>query len=133
MSGGAYTWPGLVKKPTKRVIIAGSRDYKGGIDGVAAAVKASGFDIEVVLSGCARGVDRCGEQWAARHGIAIETYPANWDKHGRGAGPIRNGKMAEKADALIALWNGESPGTRDMIERMADKPTLVFWDVTWTR
>ena len=126
-----YTYPDLKPHSTKRVIIAGSRDYSGGIDGVAAAVKASGFDIEVVLSGCARGVDRCGEQWAARHGIAIETYPAKWEKYGRGAGPKRNAQMSEKADALIALWDGESPGTRDVIERMADKPTLVYWDVKW--
>jgi len=104
-----YTWPGLTKKPTKRVIIAGSRDYKGGIDGVAEAVKASAFDIEVVLSGCARGVDRCGEQWAARHGIAVETHFAKWDKHGRGAGSKRVSSRGSRGiKTLTTLTNQNS-------------------------
>jgi len=43
-------------------------------------------------------------------------YPADWNRHGRAAGPIRNEKMAEVSDALIAFLDGKSRGTRSMIE-----------------
>lgn len=38
-------------------------------------------------------------------------------KHGRAAGPIRNQQMAERADALVAVWDGASRGTGDMLRR----------------
>ena len=43
-------------------------------------------------------------------------YPADWERHGRAAGPIRNEEMAEVSDALIAFWDGKSRGTKSMIE-----------------
>lgn len=114
-----------------RVIIAGSRSYPGGYEGVARAVKASGFEIATVISGVARGADLDGERWAYEYGVPVERYPADWDKYGRKAGPIRNQQMADVADALIALWDGKSRGTRDMIERMAKKPTIIYWESKW--
>lgn len=114
-----------------RVIIAGSRGYRGGTDGVARAVAASGLTIGTVISGCARGADAAGEWWANENRIPVEFYSADWKAHGRGAGIVRNQKMADAADALIALWDGYSKGTRDMIERMADKPTCVYWEGGW--
>ena len=125
------------KRPTKRVIIAGSRKYRGGIEGVTAAVKASGFDIEVVLYGGATGADRAGKWWAEMNDCAVETFevtPRDWKKYGKGAGMRRNAMMAKHADALIALWDGASPGTRDMIERMheRDKPVCIYWEGRWS-
>ena len=114
-----------------RVIIAGSRSYPGGYEGVHRAVMASGFLVATVISGVARGADLEGERWARSHGLPIEYYPANWKKHGKKAGMIRNQQMADVADALIALWDGKSRGTRDMIERMAKKPTIIYWESKW--
>jgi hypothetical protein len=97
-----------------RVIVAGSR----GIDdygAVARAMADSGLDVKVVLSGRARGVDRLGERWAQEHGAAIELYPADWARHGRAAGMIRNAQMVGSADALVALWDGSSRGTGHVI------------------
>lgn len=74
------------------------------------------WEITVVLSGGARGIDKMGEDWAVQHGLPIDIYPALWNKHGKAAGPIRNARMAENADALVAFWDGESRGTRNMIE-----------------
>lgn len=108
-----------------RTIIAGSR----GIDvlGVVGdAVEASDIQISVVLSGTARGVDRLGEAWAALEGIEVERYPANWDLHGRAAGYRRNEVMAKKADALIAVWDGESRGTKHMIDLAREQGLKVF-------
>ena len=99
-----------------RTIIAGSR----GITDLAAveqALRECGWWPTAVLSGMARGVDKLGEQWAGLYGIPVERYPADWDgPAGRGAGHARNALMAERAEALVALWDGESPGTRHMIE-----------------
>ena len=43
-------------------------------------------------------------------------HPADWNRLGRAAGPIRNEEMAEVSDALIAFWDGKSRGTKSMIE-----------------
>jgi hypothetical protein len=43
-------------------------------------------------------------------------FPADWKTHGKAAGPIRNRQMAKNAEALIALWDGNSRGTKNMIE-----------------
>lgn len=101
-----------------RVIIAGSR---GVADPVALeqAIAASGFRITCVVSGGARGADALGEAWAWRNGVSLSIMPAEWDKRGKRAGLIRNEEMAKYAEALIALWDGQSPGTRHMIETAA--------------
>jgi hypothetical protein len=74
-----------------------------------------GWKPTVVLSGTARGADTLGEQWAKRNNIPVERYPADWDTHGKRAGFLRNWRMARKGDALIALWDGLSRGTEQMI------------------
>ena len=71
--------------------------------------------IEIVSSG-ARGADALGEQWAADHGLPVKRFPAQWERHGRRAGPLRNGQMAEYATHLVAFWDGKSRGTKNMIE-----------------
>lgn len=98
-----------------RVIIAGSRGIENN-QHIWDAVKASGFVITTVLSGHApQGADVHGEVWAVSNNIPLELHPARWSAHRRAAGMIRNRKMAENADALIAVWDGKSPGTKDMI------------------
>jgi hypothetical protein len=72
-------------------------------------------DITEVVSGCAKGADTFGEEWARRMSIPVMHFPANWELYGRAAGPIRNREMATHADALLAVWDGQSPGTKDMI------------------
>ena len=97
-----------------KTIIAGSRE---GItkEQVYKTIKDSEFDISAVLCGEARGVDAYGKQWALEKGIEVISYPADWDKYGKAAGPIRNKLMAENAEALIAVWDGYSRGTSHMI------------------
>ncbi|MBO5996325.1 MAG: DUF2493 domain-containing protein, partial [Acetobacter sp.] len=70
----------------------------------------------IIVSGHAPGADTLGEKFAADHNLQCELHPADWNRHGRAAGPIRNEKMAEVSDALIAFWDGKSRGTRSMIE-----------------
>jgi hypothetical protein len=113
-----------------KVIIAGSRsisDYSL----VLSAVKNGPFgkDLTIVVSGRARGVDSLGERYAQDFDKLLATFPADWNTHGMKAGYLRNVQMAEYADALIAVWNGESKGTRHMIEQMflRKKPVYVVF------
>lgn len=113
-----------------RVIIAGSRSIKHGWL-VSLAIKQArqqGIDPTEVVSGGAKGVDTLAEQWAARHNIPCQVMLADWDKYGRGAGMIRNRLMSERAEALIAVWDGKSTGTEHMIQLMqsANKPVFVL-------
>lgn len=83
---------------------------------------------EVVNGGC-WGVDMAGVTWAERYSILIKTFPPDWTRYGKSAGPIRNEQMAEYADALLAIWDGESKGTFDMIKK-ADKHGLEMLVIT---
>lgn len=97
-----------------KTIIAGSRTIRS-YSVVDTAVKLSGFRITEVVSGAARGVDILGEQWAARHGVPCRVFEADWNRWGKRAGYLRNVEMGEYAEALIAVWDGISPGTKHMI------------------
>lgn len=82
----------------------------------------------IIVSGNARGADSLGEKYAKDEGFDLEIYPAQWKKLGKQAGFRRNEQMAEVADALIAFWDGESHGTKHMIDIMTNKglPTKVI-------
>jgi hypothetical protein len=79
-----------------------------------------------IVSGGAQGVDFCGEMLAKRSGLPLTVFPANWNEHGRSAGIIRNKEMAKYADALIAVWDGESRGTANMIDEMTKLNKLIY-------
>jgi hypothetical protein len=79
-----------------------------------------------VVSGCARGVDRNGEAYAAKHGIPVALFPADWANLGKKAGMVRNCEMADYADALIAIWDGKSSGTKHMIDTAKSKGLKVY-------
>ena len=70
----------------------------------------------VILCGMARGVDMMGKAWAEERGLEVEEWPAEWHRFGRRAGYLRNRAMAENADALVAVWDGKSRGTDNMME-----------------
>ena len=108
-----------------RVILAGSRSFRDP-KVMADAVSASGFDVTSVLSGTARGADRLGENWAFVNNVPMARYPADWNRHGKSAGVLRNKEMAENADALIALWDGESRGTAHMIKHALARGLAVY-------
>ena len=79
----------------------------------------------VVISGTARGTDQLGERYARERGFQLRRFPADWDRDGKKAGPIRNAKMADNADALIAFWDGQSRGTKNMIETAKRKGLAI--------
>jgi hypothetical protein len=108
-----------------RVIVAGSRNISN-YEIVRHAIEDSDFDITEIVSGTAKGVDRLGEHYARLWNIPIKQFPADWDKYGKKAGIIRNHQMGRYADALIAVWDGKSKGTFDMIQFMSKLHKPVY-------
>src|SRR5665213_2705728 len=108
-----------------RVIIAGSRcllDFSV----VEAAIKNSEFKITEVVSGMCTGPDLLGERWAAIYNVPVIRFPADWNRYGRAAGPIRNKQMADHAQALIACYDGVSRGTASMIKLAREKNLKIY-------
>ncbi|MBW6491881.1 MAG: DUF2493 domain-containing protein [Lentimicrobium sp.] len=69
-----------------------------------------------IISGGAAGTDKLAERFASEMKIPITVYRADWQKHGRKAGMLRNAEMLENCTHVIAFWDGKSPGTANMIE-----------------
>ena len=98
-----------------KTIIAGTRTYQP------TAADAAWLDhnrhrITEVVCGNARGPDTFGRQWAYGHRIPVTIFAADWDGKGRMAGYLRNSEMARYADVLVAFWDGQSFGTKHMIQ-----------------
>lgn len=106
------------------VIVAGSRTITD-VGRVLDLVEGAGFVITGIISGCAPGVDTAVvmKPWAC----PVLKMPADW-KRGPSAGYRRNAEMEKVGEALIAIWDGESRGTRHMISLMeaSGKPYVVF-------
>lgn len=97
-----------------RVLVCGGRDYN---DCVRVGLQLRMLKATQVIEGGATGADYCAAHWAAKAGIPVETYPADWKTHGKAAGPIRNQQMIDegKPDVVIAFPGGR--GTADMVRR----------------
>lgn len=82
----------------------------------------------VIVSGHATGADSLGERYAAERGYKVELFPADWNAYGKSAGIRRNKQMAEIANALIAFWDGQSRGTKNMIDEASARhlPTKII-------
>lgn len=111
-----------------KTVVAGSRNLTDK-DLVFGCIEKSKVAITELVSGGAKGVDLLGEAYALEKDIQVIPFWADWRKHGKAAGPIRNKEMAEYADCAIVIWDGESAGARNMIENMRSLgKRLVLWN-----
>jgi hypothetical protein len=100
-----------------KVIVAGSRgfnDYEL-LNTKLNKLLINKTDIEIV-SGEAKGADTLGEKYAKEHNHQIKKFPANWSEYGKRAGYIRNEEMAKYGDACVVFWDGQSKGSKHMID-----------------
>ncbi|MGL5316725.1 MAG: DUF2493 domain-containing protein [Peptostreptococcaceae bacterium] len=105
-----------VKKGLK-VIVAGSRgieDYQY----VRSILDKIITEDDEIVSGMAKGIDSLAVRYAKEKGKKLHEFPADWGKHGKRAGYLRNEEMGKFADTLVAIWDGESKGTGHMIDIM---------------
>lgn len=113
-----------------RVLVCGSRTYKDeqtifkDLDDLYEATE--GVRVEfVVIEGCAPGADSIAGDWAvqmADKGVLHMMFPAQWDRYGKAAGPIRNGEMLREGQPNVVLAYTDKPlaesrGTADMVQR----------------
>jgi len=75
------------------------------------AVHASG-GVTVIISGCAPGADTLALEWPEARGIQVARFPADWNTHGRAAGPIRNQQMLDegKPELVVSFLGGRRTG-----------------------
>lgn len=110
-----------------RLIIAGSRTIHLSEDQICAMLNAANIEeVTEVVCGMAFGIDTSGKEWADNYSIPVAPFPANWDKYGKAAGHIRNAEMAQHADALLLIWDGESKGSSNMKYKMIQLGKPVY-------
>lgn len=103
-----------------RVLVCGGRDYSDWhtLAGVLHQIhRDAPHDTLTIIQGGARGADAMAREWCEAYKVAYINYPADWDKHGRGAGPIRNRRMLEdgRPDLVLAFPGGA--GTANMVKQ----------------
>jgi hypothetical protein len=113
-----------------KLIVAGSRTVSLNYHLIAGAITffTGNKTITELVSGGAKGVDsavpeflemdRLDEYPLFNNPPEFKEFPADWDQYGKAAGPIRNKQMAEYADALLLIWDGESKGSANMKKEM---------------
>ena len=100
-----------------KILVSGSRNFTNKAF-MKIAILALG-NVDCIVQGEARGADRCAKEIARELGIECRSYPAQWKKYGRSAGPLRNQEMLDKEhpDLVVAFPLPGSIGTWDMVER----------------
>lgn len=107
----------------RRVAIIGSRDTKKWALPIAKMIVGQVYTLAtepdgcVLVSGGAAGVDSLAEQAGKFFGMKMIIIVPNWDKHGKRAAFLRNQRVAETCDHMIAWWDGKSRGTVDAVRR----------------
>ncbi len=115
-----------------KLIVAGGRDFNN-MELLTNSINYLAFntykelDISIV-SGMARGADALGYSFAVSHNVKKYPFPADWNQYGKGAGFIRNKQMGDFADGLLLFWDGESKGSKHMLEYMRSltKPVHII-------
>lgn len=129
-----------------RVIVTGSRAWSdrdviwASLDYIAEAARASGISV-IVAHGCASGADQLADEWVTARKrmdwpVLAERFPADWIRHGKRAGMVRNRAMVQPgADVCLAfILDGSKGATHcanlaeahdirtQRIERWSDSP-----------
>ena len=107
-----------------RVLVCGSRHFT---DYDLLEKVLDEYDITVVIEGEARGADTLARTYAERRGLDVCAFPAQWDKHKKAAGPIRNTQMLVEGlpEIVIAFLAKDSRGTQNMIDQARKKGIKV--------
>lgn len=73
-------------------------------------------NVSEIVSGGAKGVDLCAREYALKNGIKLTEFLPEYNKFGKNAPLMRNIKIIDYADFVIAFWDGKSKGTHFVIE-----------------
>jgi len=115
------------------VAIVGSRSLEGRRSDVRDAIFRSPWlaegepsGVDTIISGGADGVDTYAEQVADELALDTRIIEPDWESYGPAAGPKRNTKIIEEADAVIVIWDGASNGTADSLRKAIDMGKTIY-------
>jgi hypothetical protein len=100
-----------------RLLVCGSRDWS---DRRAVYQILDELQPRVIISGACSGADTIAADYARASGVDLIEMPAEWRRHGRAAGPIRNREMLGQSPDLVVAFHPDiktSKGTRDMVRQ----------------
>lgn len=100
-----------------RLLVCGGRDFADELNLFRTLDYLHRHRIACVIHGAARGADSLAGKWAREQGVPCRSFPADWNRHGRAAGAIRNQQMLDEGrpDLVVAFPGGR--GTADMVRR----------------
>jgi hypothetical protein len=108
------------------IIIAGGREFTDRthafkrLDDFNRWANTQGLNLTTIIHGDARGADRIGRDWGNHHKLNVVPFPADWDTHGKSAGPIRNQLMLDqKPDFVITFSGGRGTAHMKRISKQA--------------
>jgi hypothetical protein len=102
----------------ERILVCGGRDYAdqamlfGALD-----MQAEQSRILRIIQGGASGADQLARFWCYSRKVRYDNYPADWNKHGKAAGPIRNQQMLDEGRPTMVFAFSGGRGTADMVRR----------------
>ncbi len=86
-------------------------------------------DTTLIISGGAKGIDVCAENYADQHHISKLILRPRYDLYGKAAPLKRNEQMVDLADAILVIWDNHSKGTKytiDYAKKKAKTLTLII-------
>ena len=100
--------------PNERVLVCGGRNFSRRkiLFNILDVVKP-----QSIIHGNAKGADKLGGQYALECGISCDVFPADWNRYGRGAGPLRNQQMLDEGFPTMVVAVDGGDGTKDMVRR----------------
>ncbi len=114
-------------KNAKRILICGSRNW---VDRETMENVFKHIDDSIIIEGQCKGADLMAAELAEGKNLCIERYPANWEKYGRSAGPIRNQQMIKigKPDIVLVFHEAlaSSRGTKNMMKYAKEVGITTF-------
>ena len=78
-------------------------------------------DVTEIVSGGAKGIDSCAREYAAANSIKLTEFLPKYDKYKKGAPLKRNLQIIDYADEVIIFWDGQSRGTKYVIDNCRKK------------
>lgn len=102
-----------------KIAIVGSRDLNANLENFIPK------NATEIISGGAIGIDKCAEKYAKENNLKMTVIKPNYKEYGRRAPLIRNLEIIDKADLVIAFWDGKSKGTKFVIEKCREREKQI--------
>ena len=103
----------------ERILVCGGRDYadQAMLFGALDMAREENVINTIIQGDCPTGADKLARMWAISRGEHMDSFPADWPKHGKAAGPIRNQQMLDEGRPTKVFAFKGGRGTADMVQR----------------